>query len=103
MGLGYKAILFHCFRKACYRESDLFFSPTLSGVPNCLLFKGPTCHRASWQPRQSATVCVPASTETPEDPSGQAQLAIEHETDNILYQADMGLCDGLVGIMLSNV
>ncbi|GBM21472.1 hypothetical protein AVEN_161077-1 [Araneus ventricosus] len=55
MGLGYKAILFHCFRKAYYRERYLFFSPTLSGGPNCLLFKGPTCHRASWQPRQSAT------------------------------------------------
>ncbi|GBO34231.1 hypothetical protein AVEN_221119-1, partial [Araneus ventricosus] len=55
MGLGYRAILFHCFRKAYYRERYLFFSPTLSGGPNCLLFKGPTCHRASWQPRQSAT------------------------------------------------
>ncbi|GBL93108.1 hypothetical protein AVEN_216461-1 [Araneus ventricosus] len=47
-------------------------------------------------------VCVPASTETPEIPSKQAQLAIEHETDKILYQADMGLYDGLVGIMLSD-
>ncbi|GBO12364.1 hypothetical protein AVEN_214043-1 [Araneus ventricosus] len=50
----------------------------------------------------SRAMCVPASTETPEVPSGQAQLAIEHQTDNILYQADMGLYDGLVGIMLSN-
>ncbi|GBO02777.1 hypothetical protein AVEN_20827-1 [Araneus ventricosus] len=55
MGHGYRAILFHCFRKAYYRERDLFFSPTLSGAPNCLLFKEPTCRRASWQPRQSAT------------------------------------------------
>ncbi|GBL84355.1 hypothetical protein AVEN_117139-1 [Araneus ventricosus] len=47
-------------------------------------------------------MCVPASTETPEVPSGQAQLAIEYQTDNILYQADMGLYDGLVGITLSN-
>ncbi|GBN17932.1 hypothetical protein AVEN_125329-1 [Araneus ventricosus] len=58
MGLGYRAILFHCFRKAYYRERDLFFSPTLSVALNCLLFKGPTCHRASWQPRQSATDLV---------------------------------------------
>ncbi|GBM43968.1 hypothetical protein AVEN_241698-1 [Araneus ventricosus] len=55
MGLGYRSISFHCFRTAYYRERDLFFSPALSGGPNCLLFKGPTCHRASWQPRQSAT------------------------------------------------
>ncbi|GBN51060.1 hypothetical protein AVEN_248938-1 [Araneus ventricosus] len=54
-GLGYRSILFHCFRKAYYRERDLFFSPTLSGGPNFLPFKGLTCHRASWQPRQSAT------------------------------------------------
>ncbi|GBL92014.1 hypothetical protein AVEN_102572-1 [Araneus ventricosus] len=47
-------------------------------------------------------VCASASTETPEVPSGQAQLAIEHQTDNILYQADMGLYDVLVGIKLSN-
>ncbi|GBM69873.1 hypothetical protein AVEN_154510-1 [Araneus ventricosus] len=50
----------------------------------------------------SRAICVPASTETPEVPSGQAQLAVEHQTDNILCQADMGLYDGLVGIMLSN-
>ncbi|GBM14270.1 hypothetical protein AVEN_128337-1 [Araneus ventricosus] len=55
MGLGYRDILIVFFRKAYYRERVLFFSPTLPGGPNCILFKGPTCHRASWQPRQSAT------------------------------------------------
>ncbi|GBO28357.1 hypothetical protein AVEN_213759-1 [Araneus ventricosus] len=38
-------------------EKESFSSPTLPRGPNCLLFKGPTCHRASWQPRQSATGC----------------------------------------------
>ncbi|GBN57488.1 hypothetical protein AVEN_232561-1 [Araneus ventricosus] len=36
---GYRAILFICFRKAFYEERVLFFSPTLPGGPNCLLFK----------------------------------------------------------------
>ncbi|GBO24148.1 hypothetical protein AVEN_154672-1 [Araneus ventricosus] len=37
-------------------EKEFFFSSqTLPGRPNCLLFKGPTCQWASWQPRQSAT------------------------------------------------
>ncbi|GBN36686.1 hypothetical protein AVEN_51272-1 [Araneus ventricosus] len=31
---------FICFSKAYYRERVLFFSPTLPGGPNCLLFKG---------------------------------------------------------------
>ncbi|GBN85687.1 hypothetical protein AVEN_156697-1 [Araneus ventricosus] len=47
---------FICFRKAYDKERLLFFSRTLPGGLNCLLFKGSTCHRASWQPRQSATV-----------------------------------------------
>ncbi|GBM86549.1 hypothetical protein AVEN_204527-1 [Araneus ventricosus] len=57
---------------------------------------------AAYGYNNSRAMCVPASTETPEVPSGQAQLSIEHQTDNILYQADMGLYDGLVGIVLSN-
>ncbi|GBM52613.1 hypothetical protein AVEN_16729-1 [Araneus ventricosus] len=40
MGFGYRAILFVRFRKACYRERVLFFSPTIPGGPNRLLFKG---------------------------------------------------------------
>ncbi|GBM90976.1 hypothetical protein AVEN_77437-1, partial [Araneus ventricosus] len=56
---------FICFRKAYYRERVLlsgpenslvlssFFFPTIPEGSNCL--RGPTCHRASWQPRQSAT------------------------------------------------
>ncbi|GBM23944.1 hypothetical protein AVEN_198184-1 [Araneus ventricosus] len=40
VGLGYRTILFACFREAYYRERVLFFSPTLPGGPNCLLFKG---------------------------------------------------------------
>ncbi|GBN84039.1 hypothetical protein AVEN_218041-1 [Araneus ventricosus] len=42
MGLGYRATLFICFRKAYYREIVLFSSPTLPEGPNFLLFKGPT-------------------------------------------------------------
>ncbi|GBN31675.1 hypothetical protein AVEN_24110-1 [Araneus ventricosus] len=57
---------------------------------------------AAYGYNNSRAMCVPASTETPQVLSGQAQLAIEHQTDNILYQADMGLYDVLVGIMLSN-
>ncbi|GBM12965.1 hypothetical protein AVEN_164015-1 [Araneus ventricosus] len=57
---------------------------------------------AAYGYNNSRAMYVPASTETPEVPSGHAQLSIEHQTDNILYQADMGLYDGLVGIMLSN-
>ncbi|GBO01870.1 hypothetical protein AVEN_114676-1, partial [Araneus ventricosus] len=57
---------------------------------------------AAYGYNNSRAMCMLASTETPEVPSGQAQLAIEHQTDNILYQAYMGLHDGLVGIMLSN-
>ncbi|GBL96569.1 hypothetical protein AVEN_207756-1 [Araneus ventricosus] len=37
------------------KQFFFFLSPTLPGGPNCLLFKGPTCHRASWQHRQSST------------------------------------------------
>ncbi|GBL79623.1 hypothetical protein AVEN_18178-1 [Araneus ventricosus] len=40
MELGYRAILFICFREAYYRERVLSSSPTLPGDPNCLLFKG---------------------------------------------------------------
>ncbi|GBL72362.1 hypothetical protein AVEN_115299-1 [Araneus ventricosus] len=49
--------LFYLFalEKLTIKKEFFSFSPTLPGGPNCLLFKGPTCHRASWQPRQSAT------------------------------------------------
>ncbi|GBM08487.1 hypothetical protein AVEN_267741-1 [Araneus ventricosus] len=57
---------------------------------------------AAYGYNNSRAMCMLASTKTPEVPSGQEQLAIEHQTDNILYQTDMGLYDGLVGIMLSN-
>ncbi|GBM25688.1 hypothetical protein AVEN_207460-1 [Araneus ventricosus] len=49
--------LFYLFalEKLTIEKEFFFFSPTLPGGPNCLLFKWPTCHRARWQPRQSAT------------------------------------------------
>ncbi|GBN69304.1 hypothetical protein AVEN_176637-1 [Araneus ventricosus] len=55
MDLGYRAILFICFRKAYYREKLLFSLPHFLGAQIVFCLRGPTCHRASWQPRQSAT------------------------------------------------
>ncbi|GBO17082.1 hypothetical protein AVEN_149110-1 [Araneus ventricosus] len=35
---------------------------TYPGGPNCLMLRGPTCHRASWQPGQSATDSNPSKS-----------------------------------------
>ncbi|GBM06001.1 hypothetical protein AVEN_132391-1 [Araneus ventricosus] len=52
---------FVCFRKdagiSLEKKSSLSLSFTYTdpGGPYQLMLKGPTCHRASWQPGQSAT------------------------------------------------
>ncbi|GBM85847.1 hypothetical protein AVEN_37494-1 [Araneus ventricosus] len=41
MGLGYRAILFHCFRKAYYRERDPFSLPHFLGAQIVFCLRGP--------------------------------------------------------------
>ncbi|GBN94442.1 hypothetical protein AVEN_149295-1 [Araneus ventricosus] len=54
---------FVCFRKdagiSLEKKSylSLSFTYTDPGGPYQLMFKEPTCHRASWQPVQSASAC----------------------------------------------
>ncbi|GBN28569.1 hypothetical protein AVEN_59823-1 [Araneus ventricosus] len=48
--------LFHLFAlEKLIIEKGFFSLPIRPGGPNCLLFKGSSCHRTSWQPRQSTT------------------------------------------------
>ncbi|GBN89395.1 hypothetical protein AVEN_222203-1 [Araneus ventricosus] len=41
MGLGYRPILFHSFRKAYYRERDLFSLPHFLGAQTVFCLRGP--------------------------------------------------------------
>ncbi|GBM10300.1 hypothetical protein AVEN_50015-1 [Araneus ventricosus] len=53
--LGTGLVYLFALEKLTIEKEFFFFSPTLPGGTNCFLFKGPTCHWASWHPRQSAT------------------------------------------------
>ncbi|GBM86696.1 hypothetical protein AVEN_222221-1 [Araneus ventricosus] len=57
LALGTGLFYLIALEKLIIEKEFLFLSHTFWG-PKCLLFKGPTCHRTSWQSRQSATASM---------------------------------------------